>query len=281
MFIEEKIVVSVGKDKKKRKKKILVFRCDACKKIFEAPKGALGSKKRKNAGHHFCSRDCIYNFDIICIVCKNKFNPKAMNQKTCSKLCFNKHRCNRTRVSSRKRAQKYICRFCNLPFFRDRERNGFCSRSCASRFYIKNGTYDNWVNSNTTKSTSKDSLDLYSIIKEEFQQLCVEKEKRVYTNENKYYKVDILIKELRLVIEFNGCFWHADPFLYNKDFFNPVSKKTAKQIWDKDNKKILDLIKSNNKVEIIWENEYRRNKENMVNKLKRRIKNLMEIQNVK
>lgn len=74
----------------------------------------------------------------------------AANQKTCLEQCFVEHRKNRRKVLAKiktKENQKknWKCKFCNNLFSRDRYRNGFCTRSCASQFYIQNGTYDKWI----------------------------------------------------------------------------------------------------------------------------------------
>ena len=69
--------------------------------------------------------------------------------------------------------------------------------------------------------------------------------------------VDIYDTENNVVIEYYGDFWHVNPKKYDKDFFHPLIKLTAKEIWYK-NAKRIDNIKHelNCNVIIIWENSY-------------------------
>lgn len=74
-----------------------------------------------------------------------------------------------------------------------------------------------------------------------------------------YICLDYYIKEINLCIEFNGTHFHADPTVYNEnDYPNPYDKTiTAKEIWERDNKRYDDLLNiANIKTVVIWENEY-------------------------
>mgnify|MGYP003338908119 FL=1 len=86
----------------------------------------------------------------------------------------------------------------------------------------------------------------------------------IYNKENKLYKVDILIKELNLIIEFNGSYWHTDPRLYKEDFFMKKKKKFAKEIWQDDEKRIKNLLDMSYKVRVIWEIDYKKDKDRIL-----------------
>ena len=58
------------------------------------------------------------------------------------------------------------------------------------------------------------------------------------------------------IIEFNGDYWHCNPRLYAKDFYNKVKQKTAEQIWLDDKQKIECANRYNYKVLTIWELDY-------------------------
>lgn len=62
------------------------------------------------------------------------------------------------------------------------------------------------------------------------------------------------------IIEFNGDFWHANPEKYNKDFINPFSKKTAFEVWKRDEHRIAIAKLNGYDVKIIWESHYKQNK---------------------
>ena len=77
---------------------------------------------------------------------------------------------------------------------------------------------------------------------------------------DKYYKLDYYIPELKIAIEYNGSIFHADKRLYGDECkCNPWSNKTAKEIREYDNVR-LENIKSNGiKVFIIWELDFDKN----------------------
>jgi len=66
------------------------------------------------------------------------------------------------------------------------------------------------------------------------------------------------------VIEYNGDFWHANPKIYNEEFYNRVSKKFAKEIWEKEKHK-EDIAKENSfTVHKVWEMDFKNDKEKVV-----------------
>jgi len=88
----------------------------------------------------------------------------------------------------------------------------------------------------------------------------------------KVYIPDLYIKDLNLIVEIFGDFWHMNPLFYNEKSYNRVLKKTAKEIWDEDNKRISYLKnKYNVDTIVIWEEDIRINwnyiKNNILEKL--------------
>lgn len=59
----------------------------------------------------------------------------------------------------------------------------------------------------------------------------------------------------KILIEFNGDYWHCNPSQYNETYYHEVMKKTAKEIWQYDNNKILGAESIGYKVFTIWESE--------------------------
>ena len=66
------------------------------------------------------------------------------------------------------------------------------------------------------------------------------------------------------IIEFNGDFWHANPSKYSADFINPVNKKTSKEVWERDKLKNEKAKELGYAVKIIWESDYKKNKEKII-----------------
>lgn len=81
-----------------------------------------------------------------CIICFKEFivDKKQTTKKTCSNECREKHNKIRKIENIQKHLETFNCVYCNKIVTRYRKRNGFCSRSCASKKYIEDGTYDNW-----------------------------------------------------------------------------------------------------------------------------------------
>jgi hypothetical protein len=68
------------------------------------------------------------------------------------------------------------------------------------------------------------------------------------------------------IIEFNGDYWHCNPFIYSPEYFHKFMKCTAQEKWNADKKKI-DLIKdAGYEVLVIWESEYKQSPELIIDK---------------
>lgn len=87
---------------------------------------------------------------------------------------------------------------------------------------------------------------------------------------NRCYLFDYVNHKAKLVLEFNGDIWHANPTLFTETWINPVSRKTAKEIWSYDKKKEQAANSSGYRVVVLWEREIKElgyNKEEVKNKL--------------
>lgn len=70
-------------------------------------------------------------------------------------------------------------------------------------------------------------------------------------------------------IEFNGDYWHANPKIYKEDkqfSFRRHKIKTAKAVWEADAYKIDQIQKAGFEVLIIWESDYRKDKQGTIQK---------------
>jgi hypothetical protein len=120
------------------------------------------------------------------------------------------------------------------------------------------------------KKFSKISMELFNTLNELNSDKVFyygKNEKFILTSKNKKkgYYIDFLYENK--IIEFNGDFWHFNPNIYlPEDFVMLMNKKTiAKEIWEEDKIK-LNLLKSlGYDVLVIWESDYKTNKENIIN----------------
>jgi len=78
---------------------------------------------------------------------------------------------------------------------------------------------------------------------------------------------DIVNFEKKIVIEFNGDIFHANPLLFNKDDYIPLIQMIAKEKWKKDRAKNFRLRRLGWQVIVIWEYEWNNHKENVIKKI--------------
>lgn len=91
------------------------------------------------------------------------------------------------------------------------------------------------------------------------------------TNGKKKVFLDFYDKTKNVLIEFYGDYWHANPILYDKDDFitNPLCKEKSSKvfsIWKKDYERIKFIQEQVEgiKVVIIWEHDFNKNPEEII-----------------
>lgn len=87
---------------------------------------------------------------------------------------------------------------------------------------------------------------------------------------NSYCFTDFYDPQTEKIIEFYGSFWHADPNEYNADdimkFPNTKQNLMAKQIWQKDRKRIQKLNELGyNNIKIVWQLDYKKDPQKVIN----------------
>jgi len=126
---------------------------------------------------------------------------------------------------------------------------------------------------------SKKSINFYSKISQELFDNIIKNinfEKIYYATynkeygiryKNKYYFYDFVILDNKKIIEFNGDIWHCNPNIYNNDN-KPFcyEKIDLNDIWNFDREKLKIPEKQGFDILVIWENEYKNNKEKIIHK---------------
>ncbi len=98
------------------------------------------------------------------------------------------------------------------------------------------------------------------------------KNSEYYLNQNKkgFYAYDFTDTNKKKIIEFNGDLYHANPSIYKADeYSHPFyieRKLKSSDIWDKDKRKLNAAKESGFDVLIIWESEYKKDKNNTIQK---------------
>lgn len=79
---------------------------------------------------------------------------------------------------------------------------------------------------------------------------------------------DIITVDDLVIIEFYGNFWHANPRIYGP--YDIAGHNTlAKDIWQRDEKRLRKLYELGHSVYIVWEDEYRNSPDEILYKLDR------------
>jgi hypothetical protein len=137
-----------------------------------------------------------------------------------------------------------------------------------------NVTLDEAVEIILSRKSSKENLG--SKIEKEFTELLESKiGKLEHTTFNKPFGkwchdlnsyVIFDIKHQDCVIEFNGDYWHCNPEIY-KENKKIIGNAFAKDVWEKDKKKIQTAINHGFRVLVVWENEFRKNKQETIERV--------------
>jgi G:T-mismatch repair DNA endonuclease (very short patch repair protein) len=81
-------------------------------------------------------------------------------------------------------------------------------------------------------------------------------------------RCDIVNPKLKVVFEYYGDVWHANPRTHDPDQYISLIKMTAKEKWDHDRKRNFFLRNLGYKVIIIWESEWKNERTKVFEKIK-------------
>lgn len=85
------------------------------------------------------------------------------------------------------------------------------------------------------------------------------KELVLFDENNKHFYYDFADYDKKLIIEFNGRYWHCDSRRYGPDYVHSVMKITASEIWARDEyKRKLAVLRGYNII-TVWEDDYLNN----------------------
>jgi hypothetical protein len=115
---------------------------------------------------------------------------------------------------------------------------------------------------------SKSSQDLFREIETENCYYAEKNKEFGYMIDDKYYFYDFVDTTLKKCIEYNGDWIHCNPCVYSEDYVHPYGY-TAKEKWKFDEKKVDALEKKGYTVLIIWESDYLKDKELVIENTKK------------
>ena len=130
---------------------------------------------------------------------------------------------------------------------------------------LKNGN----IKGGYSKISQELFMYLYTKLNGNFNFATLKGEYVIFENNRNYY-YDFICNDTKKIIEYNGDQYHANPKIYKEtDLPHPYYKKvgyTAKDIWLNDEIKNNVAINNGHDVLIIWDSEYKLNKELIIQK---------------
>ncbi len=93
-----------------------------------------------------------------------------------------------------------------------------------------------------------------------------EGEKLFHSGAHKYF-IDVFSEPAKMVVEYNGDYWHCNPMMYSGSFFHSKKQKTAEQIWAEDAQRLSVMEQKGYHAVTVWESEYRSDKQNVLKRL--------------
>jgi G:T-mismatch repair DNA endonuclease (very short patch repair protein) len=131
---------------------------------------------------------------------------------------------------------------------------------------LGNERWDYWNNSRLNNGTiiSKIETEMFDLLENH---IGIYTRQYRITHDNKLYVYDYGDSSKKKLIEFFGDFWHCNPNKYDEDYYHPIIKLTAIDIRLRNEQRINIANKLGYNVKVIWESDFRNNKELVINEL--------------
>ena len=132
--------------------------------------------------------------------------------------------------------------------------------------YMKKSWKENRIVPSTNSiNESKIEINLLKEIQKIYPDAC----KKTLRDKQGWIIPDIILEKQKIIIEFYGDFWHFNPKYYSHDDYNIKIKMNAQEMWDKDKKRLNRIHKLGYKTYIVWQDEYKKNKQLVIDNIKK------------
>jgi hypothetical protein len=148
--------------------------------------------------------------------------------------------------------------------------------------------YNNWLVKTTNAimtgdNVSKGQISLENDIKEiyngkilgyceKYGIILTNIEKKIFNIKNSILYPDIILPDLKIIINYHGDFWHGSETIFNNEnTIIPRINKSVKDVRLNDVEKDRLYVSRGYNVITIWEKDYKKNKENAIKKIKNEI----------
>jgi hypothetical protein len=143
---------------------------------------------------------------------------------------------------------------------------------CIKKYGLEEGTkrfndrQNKWLNSfkKSIKNASKNGIASSNIANNFFnivESIINGGEREVIKGK---YSFDFIFKNK--IIEFNGDYWHMNPKIYDEKCVNKTINMTAREVWDRDKKKLKYAKNHNYDMYVVWESDYKNNPDETLKK---------------
>lgn len=224
------MLLTTRQEKRAREKTLKTIYTFQCDVCTKQFETNINGKVRAKQKNHYCSQDCV----------KSALKKGGIAQNNMRETCLEKY------------GSETIYEHMNKTRNRELAHSEIAHKKRISTMIKKYGF------KTFRKDHSKIELDLIEALSEfEFSS--------GYIGRN---QIDLLCRKKKIAVEVQGDFWHANPKKYTEDWINPVTKQTAKEIREKDERKKQFLELKGYTVLYVWENDYRKNRELVIENLR-------------
>jgi very-short-patch-repair endonuclease len=226
----DEMLLTTRQEKRTREKTLKTIYTFQCDVCTKQFETNINGKVRAKQKNHYCSQDCV----------KSALKKGGIAQNNMRETCLEKY------------GSETIYEHMNKTRNRELAHSESAHKKRISTMIKKYGF------KTFRKDHSKIELDLIEALSEfEFSS--------GYIGRN---QIDLLCRKKKIAVEVQGDFWHANPKKYTDDWINPVTKQTAKEIREKDERKKQFLELKGYAVLYVWENDYRKNRELVIENLR-------------
>lgn len=244
-------------------------------------------KEITNPNKIFCNRECNTIFKrrnlrtINCLECNKQIITNSKKQRFCSSKCYGRYNAKNPGVIQKQQEKNRIIKICEncceeYEVHNYRKNSKFCSKSCFTAYGRRTIICPTCGIEFTTQANDKQKYCSYKCFrmvisnssKAENEIKNFLKENNFIHNKNRiFYDDNMFIPDICIgnkIIEYYGEYWHCSPRLFEAKDFNTSINLTAKEKWERDEKRIHIFKKLGYNVLIIWENDYNLYKEEIL-----------------
>jgi G:T-mismatch repair DNA endonuclease (very short patch repair protein) len=82
------------------------------------------------------------------------------------------------------------------------------------------------------------------------------------------WSCDYVNYDSKIIVELFGDFWHHNPKKYDINWVNPFTKRSSSFVWERDSRKIKELCEQGYEVIVIWECDWKTDREGQLKRIK-------------